>query len=273
MTKDERLKIYTALAAPFPEEAVERTDGRVTGRGYSTTGIKYQYVVNRLNEVLGVGGYRVHRAVTVREVSTAKGRPAFDALCEIRLELGAWSDGAFITFAEAVGDGGHTSMSEADARKGAFTNAFKKCAAFFGVGRQAYEGTLDDDNVPAEESAHHTAAVPDAPSPAAAPPRAARPAATGAPAAPPGSPQPGPDPTSRIRLTQRQLALLWTLAQEQRLDQRGFRAVVKGRFGVQPEYLTRAQASELISSMGAAANTNGTGGHHPQGQPRTPVSP
>jgi hypothetical protein len=66
--------------------------------------------------------------------------------------LGEWRDGAFATFAEAIADGGHTAMTEADARKGAFTNGFKKAAAFFGVGRQAYEGTLDDDSVPADEA-------------------------------------------------------------------------------------------------------------------------
>ena len=54
-------------------------------------------------------------------------------------------------FAEAIGDGGHTSTSEADARKGAFTNGLKKAAALFGCGRQAYEGTLDDDKSRAPE--------------------------------------------------------------------------------------------------------------------------
>jgi hypothetical protein len=39
-------------------------------------------------------------------------------------------------------------MTEGDAKKGAFTNALKKAAAMFGVGRQAYEGTIDDDNEP-----------------------------------------------------------------------------------------------------------------------------
>ena len=47
MTNEEKKKIYMALAAGFPEEAIERTDGRVTGRGYSTTGIKYQYIASR----------------------------------------------------------------------------------------------------------------------------------------------------------------------------------------------------------------------------------
>ena len=39
MTNDERKKIYQLLSAPFPEEAIERTEGRVTGRGYNTTGL------------------------------------------------------------------------------------------------------------------------------------------------------------------------------------------------------------------------------------------
>ncbi len=55
-----------------------------------------------------------------------------------------------MVFAESLADGGHVASAEADARKGAYTNAFKKAAAFFGVGRQAYEGSLDDDNVPSD---------------------------------------------------------------------------------------------------------------------------
>ena len=47
MTNEDKKRVYAALATPFPEEAIERTDGRVTGRGYSTTGIKYQYIASR----------------------------------------------------------------------------------------------------------------------------------------------------------------------------------------------------------------------------------
>src|SRR5689334_1802003 len=102
MTAEEKRKIYAALAAPFPEEAIERTDGRVTGRGYSTTGIKYQYIANRLNDVLGIGGWRAHRTVTVKAVTTSKGRDACEAICDITLELGDWIDGQFIAWAESL---------------------------------------------------------------------------------------------------------------------------------------------------------------------------
>lgn len=238
MTHEEKKKIYLALSAPFSEVAIERTDGRITGRGYSTTGIKYQYVVNRLNEVLGLGCYRAHRTVTVKEITTAKGRQAFEAICDITLELGQWVDGEFVMWAEALADGGHTATSEADARKGAYTNAFKKAAAFFGVGRQAYEGTLDDDNVAGPESSEPV------PAPVELRPQAPRANVTPMPT--------GPSPVTggRTRLTAKQLAALWSIARRRNIGQGEFRGQVKAQYGVQPEYLTREQASSLIASLG-----------------------
>jgi hypothetical protein len=150
MTKEEAIEIYKKLAEPFPEKAVERTKASMTHKGYDTTGIKYQYCVNRLNEVLGVGSFRVCREFFVTEVPSKNGGTRHDVTCDLQIHLGTWCDGKFMPFAEALGTGGHISSNLADARKGAYTNAFKKTVAFFGVGRQAYEGTLDDDNVPAE---------------------------------------------------------------------------------------------------------------------------
>ena len=251
MTKEERQKLYAALAAPIAEQSIERTDGRLTGKGYSTTGIKYQYVVNRLNDVLGVGGFRVERTVSVKETATAKGRPAFEAACEITLQLGEWIDGAFVPFAEAIGDGGHTATSEADARKGAYTNGFKKAAAFLGVGRQAFEGTLDDENVHDEEP------IPYAPTKRATDLLDVQPK-RGQIVAPP---QPLP---SRSRLTAKQLAAIWSLAQRSGQDKAEFRTHVIEKYGAQAEYLTREQASHLIESLGSprtTANGNGRDAH------------
>ena len=252
MTSDEKKKLYAALSAPFPEEAIERTDGRVTGRGYSTTGIKYQYVVNRLNEVLGIGSYRAHRTVNVKEMQTAKGRPAFEAICDMTLELGEWVSGEFVCFAESLADGGHTSMSEADARKGAYTNAFKKAAAFFGVGKQAYEGSIDDDAVPTESAPEEvrSSSVPPAqvPQPTQLPtqrqPEQQQPRALPAPVS-------AQQPPSRNRLTSKQLAALWAIARKLGHDQSQFRQSIKEQRGVQPEFLSREAASKLIGQMSA----------------------
>ena len=266
MTIEERRKIYAALSAPFPEEAVERTDGRVTGRGYDTAGIGYQFVCNRINETLGVGGFRVERKVTVKEVTTAKGRPAFEATCELKLLLGEWHSGTFLPFAEAIGDGGHVAVALADAIKGAFTNGFKKTAAFLGVGRQAYEGTLDDDHVPAEPVGvqrfddRSPPAAPNAPQ--------QRPALRVAAAPTEGANRPAPASTAaapspvRSRLTSKQLSALWAIARNLNYDQSSFRAMVRENFGAQPEFLTKEQASQLIDMLARPAPANGNGAGH-----------
>jgi hypothetical protein len=254
MTNDEKKKLYAALAAPFPEACIQRTSAGQTGRGYDTTGIGYQYVVNRLNEVLGVGGFRPHRTVTVKEFTRANGRAAYEAACDMTLELGAWENGQFVVFAESLADGGHVAASEADARKGAYTNAFKKAAAFFGVGRQAYEGSLDDDNLSTE-------AAPVSPVPVQAQQAqtpsgnttsdvAVRRQPAAAPAAPPAEP-------TRNRVSSKQLGAVWAIARKAGLEQSSLRAQVKVQFGVQLEFLSRQQASELIDALSRKLSANG----------------
>jgi hypothetical protein len=268
MTSDERKKLYAALSAPFGEEAIERTEGRVTGRGYDTTGIKYQFIVNRLNEVLGIGCWRTEQVINLRETTTSKGRAAFDATCNLTLRFGVWEAGTFLPWAEAFATGGHQSLSEADARKGAFTNGLKKAAAMVGCGKQAYEGTLDDDAVPAEASREY------APS--------ARPPATTRPAAPRPQPIRTQEPAPRVaqprlvdpevtsassartpvstpqddgpRATPKQLAVIWSCMRKLGFEEREFRQHVTTKFGAEPEQLGTKLASELIGQLTAKAN-------------------
>ena len=260
MTNEEKKKIYQQLAAPFPEHCIQRTEGRLTGRGYDTSGIGYQHIANRLNEVLGVGGWRAHRTVNVKEVVRSNGRPAFEAICDITLELGEWVGGDFVVFAESLADGGHLASSEADARKGAYTNAFKKAAAFFGVGRQAYEGSLDDDNVPAEHVGDGIT-VSTLPTQRPASPPVAAPQAQPVQLVP-QPPRPPPAP-SRNRLTNKQLGAIQAIGRKLGLDQAGLRAATKQRFNSQPEFLSRDQASQLISAMSAQAGNGHADQHEP----------
>jgi len=139
---------YQQLAAAFPDNTIERTRGSQTHKGYDTTGIKYQYVVNRLNEVLGVGCFTIDRNFRTIEGQTKRGQSFYETTCDIIMRLGEWQDGKFIACAEACGTGGHKAFTIADAEKGSFTNGFKKTAAMFGVGWQAYAGSIDDDNIP-----------------------------------------------------------------------------------------------------------------------------
>ncbi len=254
MTAAEKKAIYAALAKPFDEHCIQRTEGRLTGRGYDTTGIGYQHIANRLNEVLGVGGWRAHRTVTVKEIVRSNGRPAFEAICDITLELGEWVDGNFIVFAESLADGGHVASSEADARKGSYTNAFKKAAGFFGVGRQAYEGSLDDDNLPGEHAAEVVHQSVQRAVPPQAPVQPIHPTQNTQltqPATRSVSTQP------RNRLTSKQLGALQAISRKLGMDHGGLRAISKQRFNAQPEFLTRDQASQLIASMSAQLNGNG----------------
>ncbi len=282
MNESDRKHLYLALGAPFPEEAVERTKGSTTGRGYDTTGIKYQYVVNRLNEVLGFGCFRAHRTVTVKEFKRPNGRTAFEGICDLTLELGHWENGNFIVFAESLADGGHVASSEADARKGCFTNAFKKAAAFFGVGKQAYEGSIDDDNLPVEVeggapvgssksldvatfSRSSSSRAPSVQAGAAAPVESlVHPPAVSSPrvnstdqAASTGTSTSTPPTTRPNTASGRQMQAIWTLARKLGFNQANFRAKVRADLGKGLEQVSREEASMLISRMQAALNTNG----------------
>jgi hypothetical protein len=242
VTDEEKRTIYAALSAPFPEEAIERTDGRTTGRGYSTTGIKAQFIIDRLNQVIGLGNWRLHREISVREGSTASGRKVFEAIADVVLELGTWNeDGKFVPWAEALADGGHTSLSEADAKKGSASNGLKKAAAMFGCGREAYAGTIDDDNTPAADphQEHRSSQSQMAPASQSRPEsrsspehvRAATHAVGDSVQQPRSSATRAPEATqnqqpakpvqaqpNRSRLTSKQLAALWAMARKMNLD-------------------------------------------------------
>ncbi len=142
--KSSKKNLFKELSKPFEEKAVQRTKGAVTKKGYDTTGFGYQYLVNRFNEVLGVGGWNWRFKVMKEEEGVFKnsGTPFWEVTG--RAEIMVKVDGKKITHGEF---GGHRAGNYADALKGASTNAFKKTAAFFGVGKQAFEGSIDIDNL------------------------------------------------------------------------------------------------------------------------------
>jgi hypothetical protein len=299
MTSEEKKKLFKILSAPFTDEAIERTNGRVTGKGYDTTGIKYIYIVARLNEVLGIGGYRTDQSVKVREGTTAKGRTVFDASCDLTLQLGEWMDGKFVAFAEAFATGGHQSVSEADARKGSYTNAFKKAAAMFGCGQQAYMGTLDDDNTPGfsdddranppppEHESHQSRPylvrteqaqrsgsdtnnqngaqpqhVPNVPTSQASHTPNGNTGTNGTQGTN-GSGGGGGSNGNRNRLSSKQLGAIWALSRKCGYEQGAFRQKVKARFNCQPEFLDKNAASTIIGELSARASN---GAEHPAGE-------
>lgn len=264
MTTDEKKKLYAALSAPFPPEAIERTKGSVTGKGYDTAGVRAQFLINRINEVLGVGSLRIHRTIEVRPFTTAKGRTMHEATCDMTVELGSYdADGNWTVIAESIGDGGHQASTAIDAKKGAHTGALKRALAGFGIGKDAWEGRLDqypdDDNTPSDEWLHERGQV------------ASIPAL--------GAPSPGPSPVpngyvrtgpvvdtraqqpERSRISSKQLSAVHSIARKLGIDPAALRTRVKAQYGAQLEFVSKSQASEIIKLLDAQLNGNGSGNH------------
>lgn len=150
LTAENLRALYPLLSQPFPAECYERTNGKETGKGYDTSGIGYQFIANRLNEVLGPGHWQTEHTMDLFEVrKTTTNRTMFGAEAKLTLLFGNWVGAAFEPLARFEGYGEHESLRRGDAKKGAYTNGFKKAAGMAGVGREAYEGAIDDDNKPA----------------------------------------------------------------------------------------------------------------------------
>ena len=140
-------QIYMRLSMPFTDDVVEVASKDTTKKGYDSTGIKYQAVVDRYNDVLTPWGWRYD--VSDKKVVELRGqsdRIRYEVICDVTITLFPGFDDPYKHSKTHVGS--HTSNNRGDAEKGAITAGIKKCSAMFGVGRQAYLGTLDDDNLP-----------------------------------------------------------------------------------------------------------------------------
>lgn len=141
------------LSEKLPVEAIQSTKGAETHKGYDTDGYSYQYCVDRLNEVCGDGWGFDWTVILEEKGAYNSGKPFHDVTVKVSIWVGD------ITRPRSCA-GGHISETYADALKGAITNGFKKTAAFWGVGRDAYAGTIDDDNKPMPDSLDNVATKP-----------------------------------------------------------------------------------------------------------------
>lgn len=116
-------EILEKLKVPLPPEAVSPNPDKP---GLSV--IKVIYVVERLNDVFGLNGWRVvnqvvesGRMVVVKATVTI---PAYGIVIEQY--------------------GGNDNPDRGDAYKGACTDALSKCASYLGVGMDVYKGLRDE---------------------------------------------------------------------------------------------------------------------------------
>jgi len=113
------------LSKPFPAEAMT-TDN---SRGFALTSIKAQYIVERLNEVLGIDGWQ-HRGrfEKVEEGVLFHGELVLDNGGQGIMQLGT----GFSKDKKNVGD----------SYKSAKTDSLSKSASLFGVGNDVYKGKV-----------------------------------------------------------------------------------------------------------------------------------
>ena len=130
-------ELLAELSKPFPEDAITRVSATASGRGRELTGIKRAYLIERLNEVVGVGGWQISEPEFVTsEIKWGQGT-GWQCICKYWLEI----KGLGKSF--GLGDG--IAKRLGDAMKGAESGAFKRAAACFGLGLSAYKGTIDED--------------------------------------------------------------------------------------------------------------------------------
>lgn len=117
-------EIQAALSAPFPRDEVLGRIGTKTKDGRKAQILAYvdaRTVMKRLDDVLGVGGWTDE----IRPIADGKG---FICRLGIRIPGGDW------IYREDVAD-----LSQVEAVKGGASDAFKRAAVKFGVGRYLYD--------------------------------------------------------------------------------------------------------------------------------------
>lgn len=133
----------------FLQLAIEHAPKEETRKGYTTTGITKQFLVNALNEVLGMDGWDVQAHYSQPTPGWGT-QPESARVCTLRLRLKFWLEEAPIeqcVVIEREACGGHSDYhgDVGNSLKGAHTAAFKRACAEFGLGREAFEGALDPD--------------------------------------------------------------------------------------------------------------------------------
>lgn len=137
--------MITELSKKMSEQAIQRTRKSETHKGYDTDGYGYQFVVDRFNEVCGDKWGFSWSVIKEIEGQFKTGQKFY----EVSVKVDIWVEHKDSPRSCV---GGHISATYGDALKGAITNGFKKTASFWGVGRDAYAGTIDDDNKPYPDS-------------------------------------------------------------------------------------------------------------------------
>jgi hypothetical protein len=134
-------KVFEDLYKELPKDGIQRTEGGKTGKGYSTTGYGYQWIVDDLNNLFGFDWTLDWEIIHDREGKWENGKTFFELTVAVKLSINFEG----VTYSRSM-PGGNISGMWPDALKGAITNGIKKAAAMFGIGSDAFRGEIDEDN-------------------------------------------------------------------------------------------------------------------------------
>jgi hypothetical protein len=119
-------ELYKKLKADFPKEAMQVD----SSRGFDLTSIKAQYIIERMNDVFGIDGWRF----TGTYQSTEKG--------VIYLGKLIYRVGTEDCIREGVGYSDNK-KNMGDTYKGATTDFVSKVCSHLGVGNEVFKGNVD----------------------------------------------------------------------------------------------------------------------------------
>ena len=118
---------YEALKADFPSEAYSVDKSR----GFALTSLKAQYLVERLNDVLGINGW------TIQGSFTKEDNGGMSYLGNLHLKV----NGEIVQTIEAIGYS-DKKKNIGDMLKSARKDALSKAASYIGVGNEMFKGNV-----------------------------------------------------------------------------------------------------------------------------------
>ena len=223
-------EIIQILKRPFAQELIKHRQGH---DGKQLSYVEIQAYVDRLNEGLE---HDWSFELTRREIIGDQ------ILVEVKLTAAGLIKTGIGGAAITRGEDNKTVLSLADDIKMAEADALKRACRLLGIGSELYASEQDDDSgvissPPPANGNHHQDG--------------------------PHSLPPSPLPP-RERLTSAQLNAIKAIARKQNLDPANVRRQIKNDYGVEVEYLTKRQASEVITDLDGnkPSNRNGTNGKH-----------
>lgn len=135
------------LRAPFPAEAMSRNDAKKF-----LTSIKAQYIIERLNNVFGVGIWKMTDVEILNHYEEVRVYSGKEKTCYIiALRANLRIDGYGICIPQF---GGGSDPEIGDAYKGALTDATTKAASWLEVGNDVFKGLVKAPGGSAEEKSN-----------------------------------------------------------------------------------------------------------------------